>query len=258
VSALPRFDAHLLAGRTLLVTGASSGIGRAVASMAASCGARIVAAGRSLERLDATLAQLAGSGHAAEVAPFESADQVADWCKSTAARAGGLDGIFHGAGVEVIRPLRMLKNAQVAEAFAGSTFAAFGLCRAAASKDVMREAGGAVVLMSSVAGLRGTAGMTAYGAAKAAIDGLVRGAACELSPRRIRVNSLAAGGVRTEMHDRLATRLDAAGVAEYEGRHLLGFGSPDDVAGTAVFLLSDLGRWVTGATWVVDGGYSVR
>jgi NAD(P)-dependent dehydrogenase (short-subunit alcohol dehydrogenase family) len=122
----------------------------------------------------------------------------------------------------------------------------------------MRDDGGACVIMSSAAGLRGQSGMAAYSASKAAVDGLVRSLAVELAPRQIRVNSIAAGAVKTAMHERLMTTLPQVAMEAYEAKHLLGFGNAEDVAAAAVFLLSPASCWITGTTMVVDGGYTVR
>ena len=154
--------------------------------------------------------------------------------------------------------MRLTKAAQLQDVLASSLFAAFGLARAAASKGVLPDTGGSLLFISSVAGMRGQTGMAAYSAAKGSIDALVRSLAVELASRRIRVNSIAAGAVRTEMHGRLTRTLGPDAERDYEARHLLGFGEPRDLADVSVFLLSDLARWVTGATWVVDGGYSTR
>ena len=252
------FAPDLLQGKTFLVTGASSGIGREVARELAVVGARVIVSGRNSERLEALLAQLPSRGHSSSPMTLDNPDRIADWCKELALKEHGLDGIFHAAGTELIRPVRLTKEAQIKGVFESSLYAAFGLARAAASKGVMKDCGGSLVFMSSVAGLRGQNGMVAYSAAKAAIDGLVRSLAVELAHQRIRVNSIAAGAVQTEMHDRLTTGLSPEAIAEYEGRHLLGFGEPGDIAAAAVYLLSGLSRWVTGATWIVDGGYTLR
>jgi len=100
--------------------------------------------------------------------------------------------------------------------------------------------------------------MTAYSAAKAGIDGLVRSLACELAPRKIRVNSIVAGAIKTAMHDRLTHGGNDESTMKYEQMHLLGFGEVGDIAQCATYLLGPGSRWITGSTLAVDGGYMVR
>jgi NAD(P)-dependent dehydrogenase (short-subunit alcohol dehydrogenase family) len=251
------FVKDAFAGATILITGASSGIGRATAGLLARCGARLVLNGRDEARLEAAVSALAGEGHAAVPGSLDDADGTAELVRSSAAAHGPFTGIFHCAGREFVRPMRMTKRQQLDELFAAATFGALGVARAASQKDVVED-GASLLFMSSVAGMRGTAGMVGYSAAKAAVDGMVRSLAAELASRRIRVNSLAAGAVQTEMHERLSATLGTAALADYEGRHLLGFGTVEDVASAAAFLLGSGSAWITGTTLVVDGGYSVR
>ena len=252
------FSENCLSDGTYLVTGASSGIGRATAAMIAHCGGKVIAAGRDETRLQDTLSALTpGASHAISVQVLTEADQTADWIKGLVEIHGPLAGVFHAAGVELIRPVRMTKQAHLNDVFGSSLYAAFGIARAISQKNTLTD-GGSVVLMSSVAGSTGQIGMTAYSAAKAAIDGLVRSLACEMAPRRIRINSIAAGAVKTAMHERLTKGSGADAETDYEKSHLLGFGDPDDVANAAIFLLSGASRWVTGSTLAVDGGYMVR
>ena len=248
------FSDQALAGQTILVTGASSGIGRATAQLIARCGARVVATGRDEARLTATVGDLPGRDHRQFVARLDDPDEVAERVASTALDLGGLSGIFHSAGNELILPARLTKARQIENVFGASVFGAFGIARAVARMNVMKP-DSAVILMSSVSAQRGRAGMVAYSASKSAIDGLTRSLACELAPKSIRVNAIAAGGVETEMHQRLAQGLSEGGMAAYESQHLLGFGKPEDIAAAAVFLLSPSARWVTGAVWTIDGGY---
>lgn len=254
---LKLFQDNCLSGASYLVTGASSGIGRATAELIAACGGRVIAAGRDLDRLQSTVSSLHGAGHIASTMALTDADQTADWVKQLVAEHGALNGVFHAAGVELIRPIRMSKQAHIDEVLGSSLFASAGIARACAQRGAMVD-GGAIVFMSSVAGSSGQTGMALYSAAKSAIDGMVRSLACEFAGRRIRVNSIAAGAVQTAMHERL-TRGAAEGVTDaYEQSHLLGFGEPQDLANAAVFLLSEGGRWITGTTLVVDGGYLCR
>lgn len=246
-----------LKGTTYLVTGASSGIGKAAAGLLAACGARVAISGRNEERLHHCMTELAGSDHLAFYGSLESADQTNDWMKSVIEKTGPLTGVFHCAGIELIRPARMVKQTNLEEVFGSSLYSAFGIARSLSAKNAMVD-GGSILFMSSVAGSTGQIGMTAYSAAKAGIDGMVRSLACELSPRKIRVNSIAAGAVHTAMHERLTRSSGDEATASYDQAHLLGFGQVEDIAQAAVYLLSPASRWVTGTTMVLDGGYMVR
>lgn len=252
------FSPRMLAGRRVACTGASSGIGRRFAIAAAELGADVFMIARDVGRLEQTRAAMTGSGHEFVAMDVSDCDEVSDRLQSVGRRMGGFDGVFHAAGTELIRPLRMTKADSFEACFGASFRGALGICRAAASKDTMRSDGGALVLMSSVAGLRGQVGMAAYSATKAAVDGLVRSAALELAPKRIRVNAIASGAVVTEMHERITGKLELAAQEAYAYRHPLGLGEPADVVGLALFLMSDMGKWITGTTMVVDGGYCVR
>jgi NAD(P)-dependent dehydrogenase (short-subunit alcohol dehydrogenase family) len=251
------FKNDALEGMTYLVTGASSGIGRATAVLLADCGARVILSGRDEYRLNETLSSLRGADHMASAAALQTADQTNDWAKGLLESTGPLNGVFHCAGIELIRPVRMIKQAQLDDVLGSSLFAAFGLARAFSGKSALVD-GASLVFMSSVAGSTGQVGMTAYSAAKAAIDGMVRSLACELASRQIRVNSVAAGAVNTAMHERLTKGSGDDATQAYANAHLLGFGAPEDVAQAVVYLLSPASRWVTGTTMFVDGGYTVR
>ena len=251
------FNNKCLEGGHYLVTGASSGLGRATAQLIAQNGGRVLVAGRNLERLTKVLADLPGKGHEMSQKDLSDMDEVSGWVKELAEKYGDFSGIFHAAGIELIRPTRMLKQSQLNEIFSGGVFSAFGIAKAAIQRGVIRE-GGSLVYMSSVAGSSGQVGMTAYSAVKASIDGLVRSLACELANKKIRVNSIVAGAVKTEMHSRLTRGLDQTSINNYEDSHLLGFGEPEDIANTVLFLLSPGSRWITGSSIRVDGGYLAK
>jgi NAD(P)-dependent dehydrogenase (short-subunit alcohol dehydrogenase family) len=251
------FKSDSLQGMTYLVTGASSGIGKASAILLSQCGARLVLSGRDEARLDQTLSVLSGASHLKYVSSLENADQSTEWLKEVLQHTGPLSGVFHCAGVELIRPVKITKQSQLNDVFGSSLFAAHGIARALIAKNAIVE-GGSIIFMSSVAGSRGQVGMSAYSAAKSGIDGLTRSLACEFASKRIRVNSIAAGAVQTPMHNRLTTSSSEEATLAYEQSHLLGFGDAEDVAQAALYLLSPMSKWVTGTTMVVDGGFMVR
>lgn len=251
------FDPSCLEGRTILVTGASSGLGRATAIELSSCGARIIAQGRDEDRLAETLRALSGDGHASRAAELTDADQSADFVKSVAGDYGALHGVFHAAGSYLAMPARLTKQRHIDSLFGAAVWGGFGIARAVASKGVMHD-GGSVVLMSSVAAERANPGTIAYASAKASVAALVPVLSLELAGRAIRVNAISAAATETEMHLKTVASVSEEVVRESRARHMLGFGQPGDVANAAIFLLSDASCWVTGTVLYVDGGYRAK
>lgn len=251
------FVEDYLRDRRILVTGASSGIGQATAGLVARCGARVALCGRDAVRLEAVCADLPGQGHSVHAADLGQADTAHDLVMSVVADGVPLDGVFHSAGMTKVLPLKLIKDRQLDEVFGANLRGAFGITRAAAKKNVMID-GGALVFMSSVAAVCGRPALAAYCAAKAGLNGLVRAASVEFAPRRIRVNAIDAGAVRTAMHDNFVGSVNAEAQDEYARFHPLGFGETDDVANIATYLLGSGGRWITGANLAVDGGAAAK
>lgn len=245
-------------GRNVVVTGASSGIGRACAVELSALGARVVLMGRDTGRLAATRALLTGSGHETLALDLTALDRVAPAIVDLAARVGPLYGLCHVAGVVATTPLSTTTVDVVQSMMTVNVLAGLELARTVVRRDIMTPDGGSLVFMSSVYGRAGAAGQTGYSATKGAIAAAVRAMAIELARRRVRVNSISPGLVRTPMTDTALDVLSSGQVAAIEQRHPLGLGTPTDVARAAVFLLAPATAWITGADLVVDGGYSAH
>lgn len=247
-----------LSGHRILITGASSGIGRATAIAASRLGAITILVGRNRERLEATLESLENSGHSIEPRELLDLDGIPDWMKSVASQCGPLSGMVHCAGIEELAPIRYVSLDRFRQMQDVNVTAGLMLLKGFRQKGVC-VAGSSVVLVSSVASLVGQPGHTGYCATKGALTALARAAAVELATEGIRVNCIAPGWVEdTAMTEAAGRRMPSEQIAAIGAMHPFGVGKPDDVANGITFLLSGAARWITGSTLVVDGGYSAQ
>lgn len=246
-----------LVNKKILVTGASSGIGRHTSIILSKLGAEVVLVARNKERLNETYNKLEGSGHSVYDYDLEQLDGIPKFIKDIVSEQGCLSGIFHAAGIAAALSVNSIKERSIYSIFQSSAFASLMLAKAFSHKDVRAEGSTSLVLMSSAAGLTGTKGMSIYSSSKAAVDGAVRAIAVELAEKNIRVNSIAAGMIKTEMHETFVNNNASEVMDRKENLHPLGFGAPEDVAMAVAFLLSDASKWITGTTMVVDGGFTI-
>lgn len=251
------FSENCLKDRLILVTGASSGLGKETAIHLSRCGARLALSGRDEARLSDTMSRLEPGDHSAHSLDLTDAEVAAEAVQKIAADRGPFDGMFYSAGTTVVLPIKLLKNRHLDEVFGAGLRGVFGVLRAAAKKGVMRN-GGSIVVMSSAAALRGRPALSAYCATKAGVDALVRCAALEFADRGIRVNSIRAAAVETAMHHEFMASINEDAARDYSERHPLGFGQPEDIANTAIFLLSDASKWVSGTNMAVDGAAAAK
>ncbi len=255
----PAFNPLALDDRHYLVTGAASGIGRATAVLLHRLGARLTLVDRDGDGLDALHGELDGADDVQrQVADLSNILAIDGLVAACVASGGRLNGVVHCAGIQSIAPVRSLQIDVWRRIFAVNTEAALALGKAMASKKVYAGEHGAIVYLSSVMGSVGSAGGIPYSMSKAALDGMARSLALELASRKIRVNCIAPGFVRTPLFDRTEKLWDESQKNAVEEQHPLGFGQPEDVAHAAAFLLADTGRWITGSVMVVDGGYLAR
>ena len=243
-----------LSDKTILVAGASSGMGAETAVLCGELGAKVVLVARREDKLLEVMHKLQGEGHRYYPFDLNELDNIEAFVKNTIKETGALDGMVYSAGIPGTRPLKMLKPAALNEVM-NINFSAFVELVRCATKKNMFNTGMSIVGISSISSTMGSLGKTAYCSSKAAMDSAVRCMAKELAPNGIRVNTVCPGIIETALfqtfQDNAGDSHDAQAKIE---RQYLGLGKPIDVANTIAFLLSDASRMITGANVGVDGG----
>ena len=249
-----------LVGKTILITGASSGIGRACAQVCSQLGVSLILTGRNEERLDETLASLPQDASKHRVVPMDITqyDAVASEMEKLEKEGVRIDGMINSAGISATLPLRMIRPEKVQALFETNVNAGVNLCRWVTRKKMVPGTGQSIVFISSVMGITGEAGKTVYSITKGALIAASRSLAVELAPKKIRVNCVSPGVVESPMSGSAVYSRNEKSLEKIKELHPLGLGQPKDVAHACVYLLSDAARWVTGTNIIVDGGYTAR
>lgn len=252
-------DPQRLDGRWIVVSGASSGLGRAIAIELASRGAGVALLGRDRARLQATAEQIgaAAPNRIVEI-DLARADRILPAITALRDEVGPMHGLCHAAGIVETRPLPTNTVDVVRAQLDINLVAGLELARAVCRRDVMAPEGGSLLFISSVYGRVGMPGQIGYCATKGAVAAAARALAIELARRQIRANCLSPGLVYTEMTRQSLGKLSPEHVQKIEAAHPLGIGQPEDVARAAAFLLSPASRWITGADLPVDGGFTAQ
>lgn len=250
------FNPFNLEGKTILVTGASSGIGKSIAINASKLGATVVITGRDTARLQSTFYELEGQGereHKQIIADLTNEEQL----NNLLAEVPALNGLVLCAGKGLTLPIQFATRDKFDDIFNVNFFAPVELLRMLFKKKKLQKES-SVVLMSSLGGTQiFSGGNGIYGASKSALNTVMKFAAKEFSGRKIRVNSICPGMVDTPLIHR-GTISDEQ-LLEDQKRYPLGrYGKPEDIAYAAIYLLSDASSWVTGQAMVLDGGVSIK
>lgn len=239
-----------LEGKTVLITGASSGIGRATAIECAKIGAHCVITGRNQERLQQTFDQLEGQGHVQIITDLASQEGI----QTLAEQVPQLDGLVNNAGINLMKPISFIKEDDLEKIYTTNTFAPILLTKFLLKKKKL-NAGASIVFISSSAAMGSGIGNAVYGTSKAAVMSFSKYCARELAPK-IRSNSIHPGMVGTELIQGREFS-DADMEADRQKYLLKRYGKPEEIAYAVIYLLSDASAWITGHALVIDGGRCV-
>lgn len=249
-------DKYSLAGKHILLTGGSSGIGRGVALRISELGARVTIVARSQDKLDKVRSELTPGDHAAYSFDLSEVDKIEALVEQIVHERGKLDGMMYCAGQGTYRPFNMCKPAYMREIMEINFFGFAETLRCAA-KTRNCSHGASFIGMSSDSSLEGNKSLLTYSASKAAMNSAIKCASKELAAKGIRVNGIATGFIaETGLVAGNVERVGADTVTQFASdRQLLGMGKPEYIADAAAFLLSDAAKFITGTIMVVDGGY---
>lgn len=247
------YNPYSLEGKTILLTGASSGIGQATAIECSRLGASVVITGRNEQRLQETLDSMPNKqNHISLVADITTEDGLNHIINSV----NQLDGVVLCAGKGLTLPLQFATREKFNEIFEINFFAPIELLRSLYKKKLVNK-GTSVVFVSSIGGTRTfQPGNGVYGSSKSAFNAIMKFSAREFSPKRIRVNSVCPGMIETPFIHR-GTLTDADFKRDMEKYPLKRYGNPKDIALGIVYLLSDASSWMTGQSLVIDGGLTL-
>lgn len=247
------YNPFTLENKTILVTGASSGIGKATAIECSRLGATVIVTGRNEERLDQTLSELEGEGHLAIVADLSSEEGInalVDQCPQ-------IDGLVNNAGSTIMVPTQFISREKLIQVLEVNTVAPIMLTQQLLKKKKLGK-GASVVITDSISGVKiASPGNVLYSTSKSAINGFVKNAALDLASKNIRVNAVCPGMINTHILDNGSVTAEDV-EADMKKYPLRRYGKPEEVAYAIIYFLSDASGFTTGANLVIDGGFTLQ
>ena len=245
------YNPFSLENKTILVTGASSGIGKAIAIECSKMGAQVVITGRNEQRLQETYGQLEGAQPAYIVADLTKKEDI----ETLANQIDGLNGLINCAGLTIPKPFKFLQEEDIQEVMTVNFNAPLLLTQLLVKKKKLQKAS-SIIFISSISGTKVSyIGNSIYSASKGAINGISKGLALELASQQIRVNTVIPGMVETNIVSGGEVTQEQM-EADKQKYPLKRYGKPEEVAYAVVYLLSDASSWVTGSNLLIDGGYT--
>lgn len=249
-----------LQGKNIIITGASSGIGRTCAIQCSKYGAKVHLVARNLDKLNAVSTHLGDNVHTINSLDVTSSEEIEPLVREIVKVHGKIDGFIHSAGVQITMPVKSITTDSYISLYRVNAVAAYEFARSISLKNIRSPKGSSIVFISSIMSIVANPGLAAYCSSKAALLGAARSLALELAKQKIRVNCVSPGFISDSamMHDDLQDSLSQSEIDELKKGYPLGLGETIDVANMCVFLLSDDAKWITGQNIVIDGGYSAR
>jgi NAD(P)-dependent dehydrogenase (short-subunit alcohol dehydrogenase family) len=241
-----------LSHKKILITGASSGIGRATSIYLSKLGAKLVLNGRNEERLKSTAMQLFGKDHQIVIEDLAQQEDLSEFFEKITNDGVKLNGLIHCAGIPFIMPLQSLTRNQLRKVMENNYYPFIELVRQYSKKKY--SCGGSIVCISSILSVQPRPYETGYIASKAAVNASISSIAIELAKKGIRINGILAGNIMTEMVRKTEEQYGSDDLQQNIKQALLGFGEPDDIAGVCAFLVSDISKYITGRNIYADGG----
>lgn len=243
------YNPFSLQGKNILITGASSGLGRSIAIECSKMGASVIITGRNKDRLQDTYAKLASSGNRQIVCDLTNKESFSSLCNELPQ----LDGVVMNAGIPCSTPVKHNSDSFMRDLFETNTFANFNLSKYLIRKNKINKKG-SIIFISSVASDRPYKGNSIYSASKAAINSFAKVLALEVANKEIRVNCISPGIIPTKENDSAFSDED---LKQQNNQMPLGFGEPIAIANSSIYLLCDASKWITGINLIVDGGQSL-